>query len=241
VRLDPHVLAELPGSTPDDLHHQPLNTSAASPKLRSQSMEEVHQIRVPQDDIAFSQIKAIQESRRPLSADENVAPFLRRPPHDPPSTRRSVDDVRPSLSFFENRSRASFDSARPRAYSEQVRTQRSFEIKSRPSYDQVRPLPTLNERPIERFNSTASVAIGDAISVQVASMTYRSEPVIIRRPPAKQNSLPSTLPSFPSQTSLMDDLSTWVIPQSARQNYCSSPSIDTSNFGHVVAACRKLT
>lgn len=99
-------------------------------------------------------------------------------------------------------------------------------MRSRPSYDQVRPLPTVTERPIERFNSTASVAVGDAISIPITSMRYQTRHVNVHRPPVKHNSLPSTLPSFPSQTSLMDDLSTWIIPGSARESYRQSQSFN---------------
>ncbi|OAG04663.1 uncharacterized protein CC84DRAFT_1218093 [Paraphaeosphaeria sporulosa] len=215
-----HILAELPGSTPDDLHRQSLDLYAGSRKSRSNSMEEVLQASARQSNMRSTlESDVVEESRRPMTADADVAAAPRRSPPKSPSTRRSVDQVRPSLSFFDNRARASFDSARPRAYSEQMRPQRSFEMRSRLSYDQVRPLPTVTERPIERFNSTASVAVGDAISIPLMHMRYQTRHINVRKPPVKQNSLPSTLPSFPSQTSLMDDL----------------------NIGHIITDRPKLT
>ncbi|KAF2448454.1 hypothetical protein P171DRAFT_213153 [Karstenula rhodostoma CBS 690.94] len=208
VRPYQHALAELPGSTPDDLHRPSLDVHAELPNSRSNSMES-------------------QESHRPTTANASMATAPRRRPPDPPPTRKSIDHVRPSLSFFDDRARASFDSARFRAYSEQMRPQRSFEMRSRPSFDQVQPLPTLTERPIERFNSTASVAVGDAISVPLTPLINQTRCINVRKLPAKHSSLPSTLPSSPDQT-LMDDLSTWVIPQSVRESYRSVQSLDTT-------------
>ncbi|KAJ4346667.1 uncharacterized protein N0V89_010598 [Didymosphaeria variabile] len=228
VRPYQHTFAELPGSTPDDLHHFDEDLHVDYHESRDNARDQVHAPSPARDDAQSpSRFAAVNSSTRPMTADASVATVPRRRPPDPPLTRRSVDHVRPSLSFFDDRARASFDSARPRAYSEQIRTQRSFEIKSRSSYDQVQPLPTLTERPIERFNSTASIAVGDAISVPLAPMRYRSKPINVRKPPVKHKSLPSALPSFPSQMSLLDDLSTWIIPQSARESYRSTQSIDT--------------
>ena len=227
-----HILAELPGNTPSDLSRFNQDLSADPPKPRSQSVGEVPtQSSFPDIQQASSLSSVISSCPRPMTADPNIEAPRRRPP-DVPLPRRSFEHVRPSVSVLDDRARASFDMARPRANSEQLRTRRSFEVRSRASQDQVRPMPTLTERPIERFNSTASVAVGDAVSVPLASMRYRSKPVNVRKPPVKHRSLPSSseLPSFPSQTSLMDDLSTWITPQSAHDS-CRSvqsiPGIDT--------------
>lgn len=224
-----HVLAELPGSTPDDIHRPSAVPLADSPMSRGNSMEGVLQKSSGKSNThSLPENDMFQEIQRPTTEDVCVVAAPRGRIPDPTSTRRSVDHVRPSLSFFDDRARASFDSARPRANSEQMRPRRSFEMRSRPSNDQVRPLPTLSERPIERFNSTASVAVGDAISIPLTHMRYQTRHINVRKPPVKHNSLPSTLPSFPSQTSLMDDLSTWVMPQSARESYRSAQSLNTT-------------
>ncbi|KAF1969646.1 hypothetical protein BU23DRAFT_571370 [Bimuria novae-zelandiae CBS 107.79] len=229
-----HMLAELPGSTPDDLHRysQEPDHEGASTKARSQSVDEARPSMSQDAD------EAVDSVQMPMVGNAQIP---RRRPPDPPRPRRSFDNVRSSISTLDDRARASFDMARPRAYSEQVRTQRSFEIRNRTSHDQVRPMPTLTERPIERFNSTASVAVGDAVSVPLASMRYRSKPITVRKPPAKHRSLPSELPSFPSQTSLMDDLSTWVIPHSVRESYRSMQSFQSVETSVSIGASTPAT
>lgn len=228
VRPYLHALAELPGSTPDDIgprnDHDPMISSFY--KRRSTLQGEDPR---SSDQVSFRATVANQNAAFESLSDTHRTGDNDLTTHEQQSldllpNRRSFDDMRPSISSLDQRARASFDMARPRSNSEQVRTQRSSEVRYRASSDQVRPMPTLTERPIERFNSTASIALGDAVSVPISSMRHRLKPVTVRKPLLKTGSHSSGLPLFPSQTSLMDDLSTWVIPQSARDDYCDHES-----------------
>lgn len=155
-------------------------------------------------------------------------PVLQRPPSDPLPARRSFDQLRSGPSSTQDQSRNSLDSHRPRAYSDQVLPRRSADLKTHGWTEQPRPLPTLKEKPLERYDSTASVSIADASTIPLTAMRHRPKAVQVRKPPPKHRSLPSKLPAFSSQTSLMEDLSRWVLPASARESYQSSQSTDTN-------------
>ena len=221
-----YALAELPGSTPEDLNRYDGDQTEFD-RPRSHSLSDASYPfarREPTPPSPSRETESRDPGQRPSTANTGFTPRTGIVVH-----RRSLDDARPSIPILDDKARASFDMARPRAYSDQVRPKRSFEVRNRSSHDQVRPMPTLTERPIERLNSTASVAVGDAVPVPLSRMRYRSRPVNVRKPQVKHHSLPSKLPQFPSQTSLMDDLSTWVIPQSARESYRSIQSIQSTD------------
>lgn len=233
-----YALAELPGSTPEELHrHDGDLVDAAHPRSQSFSDGSFPSTQPDPTPSFPNHTTSTQLDQRPATANESAAATK-----DTIAHRRSLDNARPPISVLDDRARASFDMARPRAYSsEQVRPRRSFEVRNRTSHEQVRPMPTLTERPIERFNSTASVAVGDAVSVPLSMMRYRSRPVNVRKPPEKHHSLPSTLPQYQSQTSLLDDLSTWVIPQSARDSYRSVQSVQSTGTSASIEASTPAT
>ena len=227
VRPYLHALAELPGSTPDDIHlqnhHAPIVPNPSKPHIHSDGKSLPNLEQMP-----LHPTIPIQNSQG-MCENTADAPKTRSP--DRPSSRRSFDKVSPSISTLDQKARKSFDLARPRAHSEQITTRRSFEVRNHASHDQVRPMPTLSERPIERLNSTASIALGDAVSISLSSMRHGSKTIIVEKPMLDRGSRSSALPQFPSQTSLMDDLSTRVTPQSVHASYYSyesNQSVDTA-------------
>ncbi|KAF2685066.1 hypothetical protein K458DRAFT_417158 [Lentithecium fluviatile CBS 122367] len=229
VRSVDSAPVELPGSTPDDL---PLPENwdlyAPPPKPRSASMDAG-----PLDRPAVEPLTAVLPggiASRPETAQSN-SQISAQSPSTPLPARRSLDQVRPSISLTHQTPRASLDQQRPRANSDQVLPSTSFVVIPRASFDQVRPLPTLSEKPLERYDSNASVSVTQAATVPLTTIRHRPKAVNVKKPPVKHRSLPSTLPRFPSQTSLMDDLSNWVLPAAARgvyQGKDSRISVDTS-------------
>jgi hypothetical protein len=155
--------------------------------------------------------------KQPSPETSTQAPFNSQP------ARRSFDQVRSPASSAQQRPSAPLAQPRPRAYSDQAPTPSST-IRPRTSLDQARPLPTLNEKPLERYDSNASVSVTEAATVPLTTLRYRPKAVNVKKPPVKHHSAPSTLPSLSGQTSLMDDLSNWVLPASARDSYQSNDS-----------------
>jgi hypothetical protein len=214
---------ELPGSTPDDLPH-PDNLDLYAPpppKQRSASMDED---RIDRPSFwttpATSMLDTIPSPNAPILYLES----LKQPPSTSDPTRRSLDQVPTLASSAQQKPRTFFNQSRPRAYSDRAPTLTSFATKPRASIDQARALPTLNERPLERYDSNASVSVTEAATVPLTTMRYRPKAVNVRRPPTKHHSAPSTLPSLSGQTSLMDDLSNWVLPSVARDSFHSNES-----------------
>jgi hypothetical protein len=211
---------ELPGSTPEDLPLPDNWDLYASPtKPRSASMDAISLGR------SATQLPAVVGTDVHIPRPETTSHLKRsiRSPTSPLPPRRSFDQVRPPASPTHQKPRASLDQQRPRAYSDQVLPS-SLAIRPRASFDQVRPLPTLNEKPLERYDSNASVSVTQAATVPLTTIRARPRAVNVRKPPTKHRSLPSTLPQFHSQSSLMDDLSNWVLPSSARDSYHSNDS-----------------
>ncbi|KAF2246273.1 hypothetical protein BU26DRAFT_65314 [Trematosphaeria pertusa] len=210
---------ELPGSTPDDLPDPDnLDLYAPPPKPRAASLDAI---------LSPSSDKEALDTSSGLETDKSPVYAPSRPPMEVFPARRSLDQVRTSESTLYDMRRASLDHVRPRAYSDQVRPQRSFEMKPRASFDQVRRMPTLNEKPLERYDSTASVSVDQAATIPLSAMRYRPKAVQVRKPTPKHRSLPS-LPSLPSQSSLINDLSPWILPSEARDSIQSYQSADTN-------------
>ena len=129
VRPYLHALAELPGSTPDDIgprnDHDPMISSFY--KRRSTLQGEDPR---SSDQVSFRATVANQNAAFESLSDTHRTGDNDLTTHEQQSLdllppRRSFDDMRPSISSLDQRARASVDMARPRSYSEHVRTPRS--------------------------------------------------------------------------------------------------------------------
>lgn len=219
---------ELPGSTPDDL---PLPDNwdlyAPPPKPRSASM----------DGLPLEKVSAQPPSRPDVAIANDIlgsgrtkADALVNPQVNAVPLRRSLDQFRPLVTSTSQRSTSLINQARPRAFSDQIAPPGSFVVRPRASLDQVQPLPTLKEKPLERYDSNATVlSVTEASQITLPIIRQQPKAVTVRKPPVKHRSLPLSLPSLSSQTSLMDDLSNWVIPASARNSYISNGSPISAN------------
>ncbi|KAF2703084.1 hypothetical protein K504DRAFT_187544 [Pleomassaria siparia CBS 279.74] len=177
------IPVELPGSTPHDLA-DPDNWDLYAPPLK------------------------------PMRSYEQIRP------------QTSMDQLQPSLSLDETQTRKSLDLMRPRALSEQIRPRSSREqirprpsfeeYKARPSFDQISPLPILNESRVDLIDRTDSNAsINKAATIPLAAKRYRAKPVNVRnKGPIKNRSatLDTQLPYIPAHSSLIMELSRWVLP-----------------------------
>jgi hypothetical protein len=150
-----------------------------------------------------------------------------------PST--SLGQSQPITSLYRAQSREPFDQVRPRAFSDQIRPRASAdqirprpsleEYKSRPSSDHISPLPRLVEK-VARNDSSASIS--DAAPISLQAKRYRSRAVNVRKPPTRNHFLPpeTQLPYIPAQSSLIMELSQWVLPGS-HANDVSNNTYDT--------------
>lgn len=102
-----YVLAELPGSTPDDLHRPSSDLHEGFDKSQSKSMEEVLQAGSSRHKYFHLKGDVEQKGHVATIAASAVSAAAQQHTAYQPTTRRSIDSIQPTLSFFDNRARAS--------------------------------------------------------------------------------------------------------------------------------------
>jgi hypothetical protein len=205
---------------PDDLPHPDnLDLYAPPPKPRSVSMDDVRRSESPMQKLA-----AVDVLKTALASEaaQSVATS-----HHPVHLRRSLDQVRLGSSA-QQRARALLEQSRPRANSDQVPPAPSGAPRPRASFHQARALPSLNEKPLERYDSNASVSLNEAATVPLPTRRQKPKAVKVRRIPATRSSDPTRLPSFSGHTSLMDDLSSYL-SESPTSVSSSTPSTSVAS------------
>ncbi|KAF2025510.1 hypothetical protein EK21DRAFT_76293 [Setomelanomma holmii] len=135
--------------------------------------------------------------------------------HEITTTCSSLDHFPSPRHSLSGQSRASLDSVPPLSHSERLQNAGSSGLGPRTSIDVIKPMPTLDEKTIERNDSTSTTGM---ITVSQVAKRYSPTPVFIKRHVGRHRSLPSELPHVQSQSSLTEDLADWadwlVIPGS---------------------------
>ncbi|KAH7079500.1 hypothetical protein FB567DRAFT_606759, partial [Paraphoma chrysanthemicola] len=124
------------------------------------------------------------------------------------ATRSSFDHMPRPYRTASGQARTSLDNARPSSHPERLQTVNSPEMGPRTSIDVLQPLPTLDEKTVERNDSTTSTS--GVVAVSQVGKRYSPTPVFIRRHVGRHRSLPSELPHVQSQSSLTEDLADWA-------------------------------
>lgn len=202
---------ELPGSTVEDLamsresivsmSRRPQNSYRHSSARRAYFRNSTNDIREHMTTTA-----ALSENSSPLAELEHTQ--LQAPPLST-TTRRS------------------FDSSPTEDLNTQTQTYQAYHPSLRRSSDFAQSLPTLNERTIERNDSTMSTTAVVAVS-QVAKR-YQANPVYIRKSRDRHQSLPTALPHLHNHSSLTDDLADYMIHLSPHSDQIPSVEWDASS------------
>ncbi|KAF2827015.1 hypothetical protein CC86DRAFT_455585 [Ophiobolus disseminans] len=217
--------AELPGSTPDDLANGARIDQLPSPLVHNSCQ------RSSQRRSCFERKRenemALNTATGPSSYSYSSLPdSLRiRSPLDHAPTRNSFDQFPFTASTMPDVSRASLDGARPHSHPVRSRGVTLPGTTARTSTDFVAPLPTVDEKIVERNDSTTSTTA--VVTMPQVARRYYPNHVYIRKQPGKHRSLPSELPHLQSQSLLTDDLANWMVPPSAQSDKLKSIEWDT--------------
>ncbi|KAH7071274.1 hypothetical protein BKA63DRAFT_418746 [Paraphoma chrysanthemicola] len=124
------------------------------------------------------------------------------------AARSSFDHMPRPYRTASGQARTSLDNARPSSHPERLQTISGPGMGPRTSIDVLQPLPTLDEKTVERNDSTTSTS--GVVAVSQVGKRYSPTPVFIRRHVGRHRSLPSELPHVQSQSSLTEDLADWA-------------------------------
>jgi hypothetical protein len=144
----------------------------------------------------------------PYSNSSLLTSLRVRPPDDRLAPRHSFDQIPSTISTAPNASRSSLDTARPHSLPERPRGVTIPGTVPRTTTDGIDPLPTVNEKTIERNDSTTST--NAVVIVPQVARRYLPSHVYIRKQIGKHRSLPPDLPHLQSQSLLTEDLADWV-------------------------------
>lgn len=124
-------------------------------------------------------------------------------------------------------SRRSFDSSLPAHSGPQTELYQAYHSSMRRSSDFAQSLPTLNEKTIERNDSTTSTTA--IVTAPQVAKRYHANPIYIRKSRDRHRSLPSTLPHVHSHSSLTDDLADYMVHLSPQSDQIPSVEWDAGS------------
>jgi len=221
--------AELPGSTPNDLadseHVNKSTSSLVRNSYRRSSQRRAYFERTTRSLAAHT--TASDPSIQANSSFPKQNQLQMHPLENVGAPRRSFDQF-PSVALTTpDMCRTSLDSARPYSHPGRSRGVTLPGIIPRTSIDIIAPLPTVDEKTVERNDSTTSTTA--VVTVPQVARRYHPNHVYIRRQPGKHRSLPSELPHVQSQSLLTDDLADWMTPPSAQSEKLKSTEWSTTS------------
>jgi hypothetical protein len=201
------IPAELPGSTPEDLARTNDTNISTFPRTRQIYKRSSSRRTYFNSNVDHCLTRISTNETANTKSSTNSLP-IHPEYHSRRTAHSSFNHVRLPHRNGPAKTRLSLDSVRPSSLQERLQPANAPEPRPRASTDILQPLPTLDEKTVERNDSTTST--NDVVTVSQVAKRYSPTPVFIKRHVGRHRSLPSELPHVQSQSSLTEDLADWA-------------------------------